>query len=99
MPRDTAGTGAGGAAILTRDADKRCTRAVLATAHARTAHAGIVINARCLASGGARSAERQGRDATARGARKAELVGYATSAEAFGDKSRCVGYAGITISA
>jgi MEMO1 family protein len=37
--------------------------------------------------------------ANARGARKAELVGYATSAEAFGDRSRCVGYAGITVSA
>ena len=36
--------------------------------------------------------------ARARGARKAELVGYATSAEAFGDKSRCVGYAGIGVS-
>jgi AmmeMemoRadiSam system protein B len=36
--------------------------------------------------------------AQARGAQQAELVGYATSAEAFGDKSRCVGYAGIAVS-
>jgi MEMO1 family protein len=36
--------------------------------------------------------------ARARGAKQADLVGYATSAEAFGDTSRCVGYAGIAVS-
>jgi AmmeMemoRadiSam system protein B len=36
--------------------------------------------------------------AAARGARKAELVGYGTSAEAFGDHDRCVGYAGVIVS-
>ena len=36
--------------------------------------------------------------AQARGAKQSELVGYATSAEAFGDTSRCVGYAGIAVS-
>lgn len=36
--------------------------------------------------------------ARARGARSAELVGYATSGDAFGDRSRVVGYAGVVVS-
>ena len=35
--------------------------------------------------------------ARARGATRAELLAYATSADAFGDTSRVVGYAGVTI--
>jgi MEMO1 family protein len=35
--------------------------------------------------------------ARARGAEKAELVGYATSGDAFGERDRVVGYAGVTV--
>jgi AmmeMemoRadiSam system protein B len=35
--------------------------------------------------------------ANARGAARAELVGYATSGDAFGDRERVVGYAGVTV--
>jgi len=35
--------------------------------------------------------------AKAAGARTAELVGYATSGDAFGDRDRVVGYAGVVV--